>query len=283
MTWSLVKRQCAGRGSTMVEIWMAQGQPSGNGPVTATFHGTPSNAVIAVSRYSNVDQINPIDNMVSGNTIEEDGPCTGGTDGVSYSYNLHASVNGAVVYGAVAMRSRTHTEGAGFTERGEIKFGASPPVMASVAVQDRNIMSPATIAVRGSFNADVDWAMAAVEIRPASTAKANENDQTAENSQPVTDFALAQNYPNPFNPGTMINFSLPQAGKVTLRIFNETGQLVQTLVDRQMAAGRHSLRWNARNQAGNPVAAGVYLYQIIAQGQNGKPLFSQTRRMILLK
>jgi flagellar hook assembly protein FlgD len=81
----------------------------------------------------------------------------------------------------------------------------------------------------------------------------------------------------------MINFALPVAGKVSVNIFNETGQLVRTLVDGERAAGNYSLRWNGRNQAGNAVAAGVYLYQIVVSGQNGAPAFTQTRRMMYLK
>ncbi len=115
----------------------------------------------------------------------------------------------------------------------------------------------------------------------------------AQAATPVTSYELAQNYPNPFwseatsriagNPSTMVNFALPEAGKVTLRIFNETGQLVRTLLDREMSAGRHQLSWNARNQSGNPVAAGVYFYQMTVTGQNGAAVFSKTQRMTLVK
>jgi len=53
----------------------------------------------------------------------------------------------------------------------------------------------------------------------------------------------------------------------------ETGQLVRTLVDGEMTAGRHRIYWNGKNQAGSSIASGIYLYQIIARGQNAK-LFS---------
>jgi hypothetical protein len=103
------------------------------------------------------------------------------------------------------------------------------------------------------------------------------------NEQPVTSYELAQNYPNPFNPSTMISFALPEAGKVTVNIFNATGQLVRQLVDHEMPAGRQTLRWNARDQSGKLVAAGVYLYRIVVQGKDGNPAFTETRRMTLLK
>jgi hypothetical protein len=104
-----------------------------------------------------------------------------------------------------------------------------------------------------------------------------------ENLTPPADFQLGQNYPNPFNPGTQINFSLPASGKVILDIYNETGQLVRTLVEGDMAAGRHAVRWNGHNQLGKTVAAGIYLYRIVVHGEAGDVVFAQTRRMTLLK
>jgi len=106
----------------------------------------------------------------------------------------------------------------------------------------------------------------------------------------VISYQLAQNYPNPFsanetfgNPSTMINFALPEAGKATVNIYNETGQLVRTLVDREMAAGRHELLWNGRNQSGKAVAAGVYFYRMTVTGKQGEAVFAKTNRMAMVK
>jgi hypothetical protein len=108
----------------------------------------------------------------------------------------------------------------------------------------------------------------------------------------VTSYELAQNYPNPFSPpergfagnsSTVINFALPQAGRVTVNVYNEIGQLVRTLVDHEMAAGRHSIHWNGRDQSGQIAAAGLYLYRIIVRKNNGGAVFTQTRSMTLLK
>lgn len=99
----------------------------------------------------------------------------------------------------------------------------------------------------------------------------------------ATSYALAQNYPNPFNPSTMINFTLPEAGKVTLRIYTETGQLVRTLVDREMPAGQKVVRWNGDDQRGKTVAAGIYLYRLIVTGQSGAAVFTETKRMTFMK
>ncbi|MEK7730027.1 MAG: FlgD immunoglobulin-like domain containing protein, partial [candidate division KSB1 bacterium] len=99
----------------------------------------------------------------------------------------------------------------------------------------------------------------------------------------VSDYALEQNYPNPFNPSTKISFALPEASEVELQIFNEAGQLVRTLASGNFASGRYELHWDARNQSGKQVAAGVYLYRLTARGQNGEAVFSETKRMTLLK
>jgi len=73
------------------------------------------------------------------------------------------------------------------------------------------------------------------------------------------EYQLKQNYPNPFNPSTTISFSLPQRSHVTLKVFDLLGREVATLVDGEMAAGEHSVSFNAR---GFP--SGVYFTQMKA-------------------
>jgi hypothetical protein len=105
-------------------------------------------------------------------------------------------------------------------------------------------------------------------------------------------FSLEQNYPNPFsplgrgtfgNPETEIRFALPEASQVTVKIFNTIGQEIRTLANAPFQAGHQTLRWDGRDQAGNAVAAGVYLYQITARGENGEVRFSATKRMAFVK
>ncbi|MCB9248914.1 MAG: ammonia-forming cytochrome c nitrite reductase subunit c552 [Ignavibacteriales bacterium] len=86
------------------------------------------------------------------------------------------------------------------------------------------------------------------------------------------EYKLSQNYPNPFNPTTVINFSLPEAGKVTVKVFDALGREISTLVDEQMNAGNYSTNWNASNYA-----AGIYFYSIQANN------FVSTKKMVLLK
>ena len=89
--------------------------------------------------------------------------------------------------------------------------------------------------------------------------------------------ALHQNYPNPFNPSTEIRFDLPTARDVKLRIYNQLGQTVRTLVDHRMKAGAYSLKWNGDDEAGHTVASGVYFYNLDAGD------FTQIRKMTLVK
>ena len=71
-----------------------------------------------------------------------------------------------------------------------------------------------------------------------------------------------QNYPNPFNPDTEIRYSLPEAGQVSLKIFDIQGREVITLFDEEQTAGNHTLKWNGLNRSGLRVASGMYFYQI---------------------
>jgi hypothetical protein len=90
-------------------------------------------------------------------------------------------------------------------------------------------------------------------------------------------FVLHQNYPNPFNPITQIKYELPKASLVNITIYDMMGRVVKTLMDEQQNAGFKSVRWNATNDKGSPVSAGLYLYTI----QAGE--FRQTKKMVLLK
>jgi len=90
-------------------------------------------------------------------------------------------------------------------------------------------------------------------------------------------FNLHQNVPNPFNPMTAIKYDLPAAGRVDLTIYTIDGRRVTTLVSRHMTAGRHTAIWDGRDDTGQPVASGTYLYHIKA-GQ-----YEQSQRMLLLK
>lgn len=82
---------------------------------------------------------------------------------------------------------------------------------------------------------------------------------------------------NPFNPVTNIRFQIPKQEQVELKIFNSLGQEIRTLADKEYPAGRHTLVWNGKNNHGNSVASGVYIYKISTGS------FVQTKKMSFLK
>jgi hypothetical protein len=90
-------------------------------------------------------------------------------------------------------------------------------------------------------------------------------------------FVLHQNYPNPFNPITQIKYELPKALLVNITIYDMIGRQIRTLINNQQTAGYKSVLWNATNDAGQPVSAGLYLYTIQAGD------FRQIKKMVLLK
>lgn len=97
------------------------------------------------------------------------------------------------------------------------------------------------------------------------------------NENIISSFELKQNYPNPFNPETNIEFSLPNPGFVTLKFYNNIGQLVQTAFAANMKMGLHNYKWNASD-----FASGVYYYQITLIDKKGK-VSTKSKKLILLK
>ena len=87
-----------------------------------------------------------------------------------------------------------------------------------------------------------------------------------------SEFALYQNYPNPFNPATTIRFSVPRESFVTLKVYDNTGTLVATLVNESKSAGEHSISFNAAG-----LASGIYFYRLETEGA------AIAKKMILLK
>ncbi len=90
-------------------------------------------------------------------------------------------------------------------------------------------------------------------------------------------FHLAQNFPNPFNPTTTIKFDLPNASSVKMNIYNTNGQLVKTLVNASYNAGTHEIMWDGRNDAGQMVSSGLYIYRLQAGN------YVKSMKMMLMK
>jgi ELWxxDGT repeat protein len=75
------------------------------------------------------------------------------------------------------------------------------------------------------------------------------------------EYSLSQNYPNPFNPTTEINFTLPQSGYVTLKVYDAIGKEVATILQEQMNAGTYTAEFN-----GTGLSSGVYFYRLMSAG-----------------
>ena len=86
------------------------------------------------------------------------------------------------------------------------------------------------------------------------------------------EFTLYQNYPNPFNPSTTIKFALPVDSKVKINVYNTVGELIETLVDKEMESGYHEVNFDASRYS-----SGVYLYHLQSEQ------YISTKKMLLLK
>jgi len=99
-----------------------------------------------------------------------------------------------------------------------------------------------------------------------------------ENLTIPTQFALHQNYPNPFNPSTQISFDVPEGSElVRLNIYNILGKKVSTLLNNRMNPGKHKIEWNAKDNEGNPVASGIYFYELSSSS------FTARKKMLLIR
>jgi len=116
------------------------------------------------------------------------------------------------------------------------------------------------------------WSGDAIDVFGTMETKAVVNGVDQKGSGIPSVYELGQNYPNPFNPSTTINFSIPESGLVTLKVFNILGQEVAELVNNVKSAGNYEVSFDASN-----LTSGMYIYKI----QAGK--FSSTRKMMLLK
>jgi hypothetical protein len=196
-----------------------------------------------------------------------------------------------------------------FAERAKVRIigtGASTSLVSFVTLQESKIDIGRNASIQGSLiapHAEVHFA-AACKFKGAISAEtitlnqnvlfsfhsagvlAKEGDEEYEDGNEeelssealaVTSYQLEQNYPNPFNPETMIAFALPEAGEVSLAIFNSAGQLVRRLVKSEMAAGWHNVVWDAKDEHGVRVASGVYVYVMKAGS------YVEQRKLVLMK
>ena len=92
-------------------------------------------------------------------------------------------------------------------------------------------------------------------------------------------YSLSNNYPNPFNPVTQIDFALPDDGYTKLIIYDLRGREIARLVDKNLSAGYHHVKWNAAESA-----SGIYFYRLEVTGRrSAPPTFVKIKKMVLLK
>jgi len=98
-----------------------------------------------------------------------------------------------------------------------------------------------------------------------------------DNNSIVEDYRLYQNYPNPFNPMTKIMYYIPKRSKISLTIYDALGREIRLLDKGNKDFGYHILEWDSKDNYGNNVSAGIYLYQLRTEG------FIKNNKMILIK
>ncbi len=98
-----------------------------------------------------------------------------------------------------------------------------------------------------------------------------------ENIGKLKDYKLSYAYPNPFNPTTTIEYDVPEQSHITLTVYDIMGRLVKELVNKHSMVGKHSIIWNGTDTHNNPVASGMYLYQLKST------TFVETKKLVLLK
>jgi len=91
------------------------------------------------------------------------------------------------------------------------------------------------------------------------------------------EYYLRQNFPNPFNPSTTIEYGIPEAGNVSIKIYNIIGQEVRSLVNNKQEAGAYNIIWDGKDNWGTYVASGVYFYKITVNK------YQNIQKLILLR
>ncbi len=132
-----------------------------------------------------------------------------------------------------------------------------------------------------NFNLHYFYALSKLAVATISYLSFNNIPAKLENATDAiaSGFVLEQNYPNPFNPTTTIEFFLPRADVVTLKIFNILGEEIETLISEKLPAGKHKYQWDASR-----MPSGVYLYRLSVESLNGGgEAFIETRKMIFTR
>ncbi len=143
------------------------------------------------------------------------------------------------------------------------------PALTGASFSDPNLAGFEVTTYRGALGSGSNWLTSWTQWDPKNYATVSV--QTISNEVPSA-FVLNQNYPNPFNPSTKINFSLPKAGFVTLKVYDLTGKEVSSLVNENLNIGTYGVDFNAA-----ALTSGIYFYTLNTEN------FSETKKMMLIK
>jgi hypothetical protein len=180
--------------------------------------------------------------------------------------------NGKISVGISQKSPQTGAQGSGVVARVKMKMAANAPAGTTVTITLQNVAAN-------------DPAGNSITLTPAGKCITTGVNEFTHTSGTPNVFALHANAPNPFNPSTTIKYDLAKPVEVKLVIFDLMGRQVRTLVDQRQPAGRHAITWDGRNEQGQAIASGVYIYQIRASDPSAGAgqAFVQTRRMALLR
>ncbi len=198
------------------------------------------------------------------------------------SFTSHDNNAARVSVGISRKAPQDGVNGSGIVARIRMRMAANAPSGETVAVSFQNVTAN-------------DPGGAALVIEPAGNCQATSVTESYSTDGAPRAFALHPNSPNPFNPSTTIAYDLPQAVEVKLQIFDMLGRQVRTLVNQTQQAGRYAITWDGRNEQGQQMASGTFIYRLQAvsstsSGQVSTGLgtgsgqgFTQVRRMTLVR
>ncbi len=252
MDWTLVAKQCGGRGQTGTEVWMARSATPSTGVVTATFTAPAGAAVIALARYAGAHDSTPLGVPVTANTIGVAGPCDDtGVDNTAYSVPILATADAGVIFAAIAKRRKTHTPGDDWTQQVLVEAGSGGSIAGAVCV-DSTISPPGNVTLSGTFDGAVDWALVAVEIIPAPGETSSAAGPLADASIGAAQVRVARTFGVP-----LLQLVAPEPTRLRLTVHDARGRLVETLWNGNVASGLSQFEWT---RAGSrlQVPAGIY-------------------------
>ncbi|MGH7596996.1 MAG: cohesin domain-containing protein [bacterium] len=188
-----------------------------------------------------------------------------GQDVVFYP-NIDAT-NGEIAVGISRKAGQASVNGNGSVLRIKAKIAANATADAKISFSLQNV------AANDANGAAINLSPPAASLTISNTTGI---DSKGETSAP-TSYRLLQNHPNPFNAGTLIKYEIPQAGPVSLKIYNLAGQEILEMVNAVQQPGRYQINWNGRNGQGKIVPSGIYVFKLLVNG------FEETRKMTFMK